>query len=278
MPNEFNTKIIEEFRANRGRVGGPFEGARLLLLTTTGARSGNRHTTPVAYLPDGDGRVLVIASAAGAARHPAWYHNLVANPRVTVENGVFTYDAEAVVLRGEARDLAWARAAETDDGWAEYQARTAREIPVVVLDAIEDGPPNVSGETDFGGVLTRIHDGLRREIGLIREEVAASGSSLGVQLRTNCLTLCAGLHNHHTGEDQGMFPMIADQFPAMAPVVARLAAEHEKIAALLEELRRTVTAENPDPRATLAEVDRLAAELEAHLAYEEEQLIPLFAQ
>lgn len=278
MPNEFNTKIIEEFRANRGRVGGPFEGARLLLLTTTGARSGNRHTTPVAYLPDGDGRVLVIASAAGAARHPAWYHNLVANPRVTVENGVFTYDAEAVVLRGEEHDLAWARATETDDGWAEYQARTARKIPVVALDAIEDGPPNVSGETDFGGVLTRIHDGLRREIGLIREEVAASGSSLGVQLRTNCLTLCAGLHNHHTGEDQGMFPMIADQFPEMAPVVARLAAEHEKIAALLEELRRTVTAENPDPGATLAEVDRLAAELDAHLVYEEEQLIPLFTQ
>ncbi|MEU5162674.1 nitroreductase/quinone reductase family protein [Streptomyces sp. NPDC020875] len=278
MPNEFNTKIIEEFRANRGRVGGPFEGARLLLLTTTGARSGNRHTTPVAYLPDGDGRVLVIASAAGAARHPAWYHNLVANPRVTVENGVFTYDAEAAVLRGEEHDLAWARATETDDGWAEYQARTARKIPVVALDAIEDGPPNVSGETDFGGVLTRIHDGLRREIGLIREEVAASGSSLGVQLRTNCLTLCAGLHNHHTGEDQGMFPMIADQFPEMAPVVARLAAEHEKIAALLEELRRTVTAENPDPGATLAEVDRLAAELDAHLVYEEEQLIPLFTQ
>lgn len=97
---DFNTRIIEEFRANGGRVGGPFEGGRLLLLTTTGARTGAPHTTPLAYLPDGLSRVLVIASAGGAPKNPAWFHNLVADPRVTVESGSFTYEADAVVLAG----------------------------------------------------------------------------------------------------------------------------------------------------------------------------------
>ncbi|QDY75272.1 nitroreductase/quinone reductase family protein [Streptomyces qinzhouensis] len=277
MANDFNQKIIEEFRANDGRVGGPFEGARLLLLTTTGARSGARHTTPLGYLPDSDGRVLVIASAAGAPRHPAWYHNLVANPRVHIETGVFVYDADAVVLTGEERDQAFARAVETDDGWAEYQSRTTRTIPVVSLRPVaHDGPPTLSGPQSFGDALTRIHDVLRRELALIRQEVAASGTSLGAQLRINCLSLCQGLHNHHEGESQGMFPMIARQFPETADVMARLADEHRKVAELIDELQRVVTADRPDPKAALAEVDRLSAELEAHLLYEEEQLIPLF--
>ncbi|EQD81355.1 cation-binding protein, partial [Saccharopolyspora erythraea D] len=124
MPNDFNLKIIEEFRARGGRVGGPFEGGRLLLLTTTGARTGARHTTPVGYLPDGDGRTLVIASAGGSPRHPDWFHNVVANPRVTVEDGVFTYEADAVVLEGPERDRVFARAVEFEPGWGEYQAGT----------------------------------------------------------------------------------------------------------------------------------------------------------
>ena len=118
MPIDFNRQIIEEFRANGGRVGGPFEGGRLLLLTTVGARSGAPHTTPLGYLPDSGGRVLVIASAAGAPKHPAWFHNLVAHPRVTVEAGAFTYEAQAIVLEGAERDRAFARAAETDPGWS----------------------------------------------------------------------------------------------------------------------------------------------------------------
>jgi deazaflavin-dependent oxidoreductase (nitroreductase family) len=81
MSIDFNQQIIDEFRANGGQVGGPFEGARLLLLTTIGARSGAPHTTPLGYLPDGE-RSLVIASAGGAPNHPAWFHNLVANPHV----------------------------------------------------------------------------------------------------------------------------------------------------------------------------------------------------
>ncbi|MFF0448931.1 nitroreductase/quinone reductase family protein [Streptomyces sp. NPDC004609] len=282
MPNDFNQRIIDEFRANGGRVGGPFEGARLLLLTTTGARSGARHTTPLGRLPDGD-RVLVVASAGGSPRHPAWYHNLRAEPRVTVEDGVFLYDARAVVLEGEERDDAFARAVEFDAGWGEYQSRTTRVIPVVALEGFAEGPPTIPGATTFGAYLTRVHGGLRREVALIRKEIAESGpesgtggrsTALGAQLRVNCLTLCEGLRRHHMGEDGSVFPMARERFPELAPVLARLDREHREIASILGELQRIVTA-GADPVAVLPEVDRLAAELEVHLAYEEEQLIPL---
>ncbi|WP_351231134.1 nitroreductase/quinone reductase family protein [Streptomyces sp. NPDC002133] len=275
MPNDFNQQIIDEFRANGGRVGGPFEGGRLLLLTTTGTRSGARHTTPVGYLPDGGERVLVIASAGGAPRHPDWFHNLVADPRVTVEAGVFTYEAEAVVLEGPERDRAFARAVEADPGWAEYQARTERVIPVVALQEIP-GPPNIAAAS-FGAAVKSVHDGFRRELALIREEIAGSGTGpgIGAQLRVNCLTVCAGVHHHHTGEDIGMFPLLAEHHPELAPVLDRLRDEHVRIAELVEDLRKVVSAEGADAVRVRAEVERLTEELESHLLYEEEQLIPV---
>ncbi|MQA09965.1 MAG: nitroreductase family deazaflavin-dependent oxidoreductase [Pseudonocardiaceae bacterium] len=273
MPNDFNQQIIDEFRANQGQVGGPFEGARLLLLTTTGARSGGTHTTPVGYLPDGVERMLIIASAGGAPHHPDWFHNLVANPRVTVENGVFTYDAHAVVLDGAERDRIFARAAEADPGWADYQANTTRVIPVVALEEIP-GPPNFNAASP-GSALKLIHDAFRRELALVRKEVAESGPGLGAQLRINCLTLCDGLRHHHTGEDTGMFPFLAEQRPDLAPTVDRLHTEHQKIAALLDDLRKVIAGDGADPLLVLPEVERLTDELESHLTYEEEQLIPI---
>ncbi|MEU8206526.1 nitroreductase/quinone reductase family protein [Streptosporangium sp. NPDC049046] len=272
MPNEFNQQIIEEFRANGGRVGGPFEGARLLLLTTVGARSGARHTTPLGYLPDGGARVLVIASAGGAPNHPAWFHNLVADPLVTVEDGIFTYQARAVVLEGAERDRVFARAAEADPGWADYQAKTARVIPVVALQQVGGGPPKGSSA---GATLRMVHEAFRRELALIRKEVTESGPGLGAQLRVNCLTLCQGLHNHHTGEDIALFPFLAGSHPELAPTLERLSREHEKIAALVEELRDVISTEGADPLPVLPEVERLTDELERHLAYEEEQLLPI---
>ncbi|MEU5211121.1 nitroreductase/quinone reductase family protein [Streptomyces sp. NPDC020742] len=274
MPTDFNQQVIEEFRANGGRVGGPFEGGRLLLLTTTGARSGARHTTPLGYLPDSGGRVLVIASAAGAPRHPAWYHNLVADPRVTVEAGVFTYEARAVVLEGEERDRAFARAAGADPGWSEYQAKTDRILPVVALEEIPAGPPRIAAASP-GAALIAVHDGFRRELALIREEIATSGAGLGAQLRVNCLALCQGLHNHHTGEDAGMFPMLDRHHPELAAALARMRAEHEKLAELLADLQEVISAEGTDPQVLLAEVERLTAAVEDHLTYEEEQLVPV---
>ncbi|MFG2287790.1 nitroreductase/quinone reductase family protein [Streptomyces sp. NPDC048595] len=274
MPLDFNQQIIEEFRANGGRVGGPFEGGRLLLLTTTGARSGAPHTTPLGYLPDGGERVLVIASAGGAPKHPAWYHNLVAHPRVTVEAGVFTYEAEAIVLEGAERDRAFARAAATDPGWSDYQERADRVLPVVALQEIPSGPPNIRAASP-GAALKAVHDGFRRELALIRAEMTASGPGLGVQLRINCLTLCQGLHNHHTGEDAGMFPMLGRHHPELGPALERMREEHEKLAVLLEALQKAVSADGADPQLVRAEVERLTHEVEAHLTYEEEQLIPV---
>src|SRR5665213_1827185 len=118
--NEWNKSIITEFRANGGKVGGQFEGAPLLLLTTTGAKSGRSLTTPVMYLADGD-RQLVFASKAGAPTNPAWYHNLVANPTVTVEVGDESFQAKAVPVTGEERDRLYAKQATLYPGFAEYQ-------------------------------------------------------------------------------------------------------------------------------------------------------------
>ncbi|GGJ45021.1 nitroreductase/quinone reductase family protein [Streptomyces brasiliensis] len=273
MPNDFNQQIIAEFRANHGRVGGPFEGARLLLLTTTGARTGTRRTTPVGYLPDGGDRVLVIASAGGSRRHPDWYRNLLANPHVAVESGVFSYEARAVVLDREERDRVFARAVEADPGWAAYQEKTDRVIPVVALYEIaQGGPPNIEAATP-GEAIRVVHDAFRRELALIREEMANGAGTLGAQLRMNCLTLCQGLHHHHTGEETALFPFLADHRPEFSPVRERLHREHERIAELVERLRGAVSAgDSADAR---AEAVRLTQELEAHLAYEEEQLMPL---
>ncbi|MFF4506516.1 nitroreductase/quinone reductase family protein [Streptomyces sp. NPDC001401] len=275
MPNDFNQPVIDEFRANRGRLTGYFEDARLLLLTTTGARTGTPHTTPVGYLPDDDGRVLVIASAAGSPKHPDWYRNLLADPQVTVESGAFTYEARAVVLAGEERDRAWARAVEADAGWAAYQEKTERIIPVVALHAITNGGPGKINASSPGEAIKVVHDAFRRELALIRKEMAAGNGTLGAQLRVNCLTFCQGLHNHHTGEDTMMFPFLADRHPRAAPALRRLREEHEQIAAVVADLRRAVTAEASDPAAARAEVERLTFDLEAHLTYEEEELIPL---
>ncbi|CNE71384.1 hemerythrin hhE cation binding domain-containing protein [Mycobacterium tuberculosis] len=268
---DFNRKVIEEFRANGGRVGGPFEGGRLLLLTTTGARTGARHTTPLGYLPDGDGRVLVIASAGGAPKDPAWFHNLVANPRVTVESGDFTHEADAVVLAGAERDAAFARAAEADPGWARYEAESGRTLPVVALVAVLAGPPG--GPQSPSAMLVAVHAAFRRELRLIRREVEASGAGIGAQLRVNCLTLCEGLGNHHMGEDQRMFPLVERRHPALAPALARLRDEHETVKRLLDELHGVL--DGGDPASLLAEVDRLTTALEAHLDREEERLVPL---
>jgi deazaflavin-dependent oxidoreductase (nitroreductase family) len=128
----WNSQIVEEFHANGGKVGGSFEGHPLLLLTTTGARSGKHHTVPVGYMPDGD-RLIIFASNFGGPTNPAWYYNLMAHPEVTVEIGTETFNATAVVLTGEERNQLFARKAEQAPLYAEYQAKMTRTIPVIAL-------------------------------------------------------------------------------------------------------------------------------------------------
>jgi deazaflavin-dependent oxidoreductase (nitroreductase family) len=129
---DFNTTIIEEFRANGGRLGGQFEGAPILLLHSTGAKSGKERVNPMMYRKVGD-QMAVFASKAGAPTNPDWYHNLVANPTVTVELGSEQYEATAAPLDGDERSRIYAEQAKQYPGFAEYQEKTTRVIPVVEL-------------------------------------------------------------------------------------------------------------------------------------------------
>ena len=132
----FNETLIAEFRANGGALSGELEQSQLLLLTTTGAKSGKKRISPLAYIPV-DGRILIIASKGGALTHPAWYWNLVTHPEVTVELGAETYGALAVVIEGLERERLFAEVASRKPNFADYQRRTDRVIPVVELRRID---------------------------------------------------------------------------------------------------------------------------------------------
>ncbi|HET6710043.1 nitroreductase family deazaflavin-dependent oxidoreductase [Amycolatopsis sp.] len=132
--NDFNKQVVEEFRANGGKVGNYFEGKNVLLLTTIGAKSGEERLSPLVYTKDGD-RYVVAASMGGAPKNPAWYHNLVANPKVTVEVGTETFEATATVIADRAeRDRLYAGMVAHAEGFAEYETKTDRLIPIVVLE------------------------------------------------------------------------------------------------------------------------------------------------
>ncbi len=132
MNNNFNQQVIAEFRANGGKVGGNFEGRSMVLLTTTGAKTGEPRTAPVMYLAQGDD-IYVFASMAGAPTSPGWYHNMVANPRLTVEVGTETYEATATVVDRAERDRVYALQAAMHSNFADYEKATTRVIPVVRL-------------------------------------------------------------------------------------------------------------------------------------------------
>jgi deazaflavin-dependent oxidoreductase (nitroreductase family) len=131
--NDWNNKIIEEFRANAGKLGGQFEGAPVLLLHTKGAKSGAERVNPMMYQAV-DGGYAVFASYAGAPKNPAWFHNLVADPDVEAEIGAETVRARARVTEGAERSEIWERQKSAYPGFADYEAKTDRIIPVVVLE------------------------------------------------------------------------------------------------------------------------------------------------
>src|ERR1700760_1247619 len=131
-PQDLNARIIEEFHANEGRVGGPFEGATLLLLHHVGAKSGKDRTNPLVYNRDGN-RYVVFASKAGAPTNPDWYHNLKANPNVTIEVGTDTIEVTASEASGDERDRLFGAQVERSPQFGEYQSKTERAIPVILL-------------------------------------------------------------------------------------------------------------------------------------------------
>ena len=134
-PN-FNDGVIAEFRSNGGKVGGYFKGSPMLLLTTTGAKSGEARVSPLVYTTDA-GRIVIVASNGGSDRHPSWYYNMIANPQTTVEVGEETYQANAIITDPAERRRLFDLHAERFPGFKDYEKGTDREIPVIVLDRIE---------------------------------------------------------------------------------------------------------------------------------------------
>ena len=134
--DELNQSVIKEFRANQGKVGGPMEGMPVLLLTMTGAKTGRTLVRPLCYSRDGD-RIVIIASYGGAPRNPPWYHNLVANPVVTVEVGAEKYKARATQVSGPERDRLFAAQAKLMPFFTDYQNKTKRQIPLLTLTRID---------------------------------------------------------------------------------------------------------------------------------------------
>ncbi|WP_141278510.1 nitroreductase family deazaflavin-dependent oxidoreductase [Pseudonocardia hydrocarbonoxydans] len=131
--NDWNAKIIEEFRANEGRVGGPFEGADMILVHHVGARSGTERVTPLVHFPQGEGRTVIVASKAGAPTNPDWYHNVKANPRLAVEVGTETFPVDATEIVGDERTEVWEAIKAKNPGFAEYERKTDRTIPLILL-------------------------------------------------------------------------------------------------------------------------------------------------
>jgi deazaflavin-dependent oxidoreductase (nitroreductase family) len=134
--SDFNKAIIDEFRANGGKVGGYFAGANMLLLHTVGAKSGQARTNPMVYVTDGD-RLVVIASKSGADSNPDWYYNLLANPSVRVELGTEQFQARATAITEEPeRSRLYAKMVEHRPAFAEYEQKTSRKIPAIILERV----------------------------------------------------------------------------------------------------------------------------------------------
>jgi deazaflavin-dependent oxidoreductase (nitroreductase family) len=132
---DFNRKVIEEFRASGGKVGGQFAGAPMVLLTTKGAKSGKTYVNPLVYSRDGD-KYVIIASYAGGPKNPSWYHNLVAHPTPTLEIGTERFQAKATFARGAERARLFNQQAAQMPVFNEYQKKTSRQIPVIVLERL----------------------------------------------------------------------------------------------------------------------------------------------
>jgi deazaflavin-dependent oxidoreductase (nitroreductase family) len=133
--NDFNEQVIDEFRANGGKVGGAFEGASLLLLQTTGAKTGRSRVKPLVYRHDGD-RLVVFGTKGGSPTHPEWFYNVRANPRVTVEVGSDRFEADARIALPDERDRLWRLQTQDVPVFADYQKKTDRTIPVVILERV----------------------------------------------------------------------------------------------------------------------------------------------
>lgn len=291
---DFNQRVIDEFRASGGTVGGMFQDTPLLLITTEGRRSHRPRTNPVTYLRDGD-RYLIFGSNLGRPAHPGWYHNFLASPQATIEIGtgdghIRTLSARAAVLHGAERDRLYQRQSAISPAFRDYQDRTSRTIPVVAL-----YPLDLSHDSERSRLISKQliahHNSLRARLSGIRAQLAAAldGSpagegadlpapNLAAQLRQHCLSYCHSLELHHIRED-GAFTAFEQRFPRLAPVISRLRSEHRALAGALAGLETLLTATGPvEAGEVLAALDKAVTGLEEHFAYEEEHLLPALRQ
>jgi deazaflavin-dependent oxidoreductase (nitroreductase family) len=259
----FTTAIIDEFRTNNGKVA-LFPDGDLLLLTTTGAKTGTDRTVPLGYVRHGD-QLLVVGSAGGSDRHPDWFHNVLADPAVRVELGTETFTAVATPAEGTRRDELFAHVIQAAPGYADYQAQTTRTLPVVVL---------TRSTTTLADKLVEIHTWLREQVRDLQAE-AGTPDALKTQLRQHCLTFCEALTFHHTSEDDHVFPGIATHHPHLTDALDRLREEHRTVARIKTDLLALLADEEGEGFRT--ELDRLAGELNAHLDREEDWLLPVLA-
>jgi deazaflavin-dependent oxidoreductase (nitroreductase family) len=288
-----NERVMKEFRDNNGKVGGMFEGAPMVLVTTAGRKTGRPHTNPAIYLRDGD-RYLVFCSNAGGPRDPDWYHNLLANPQVTMEIGTEEgfakpFATRAVPLEGDERDHFWELQCSIDPAFRAYEEKTTRRIPVVALYPLDLSQGSERNRV-IGEQLILHHDELRAELGRVRSEierVLAGGpdaaaverpaADLTDQLRRHCLTFCYGLQLHHTREN-GAFSAFERQFPHLAPVIDRLREEHRVVEKALADFEALVgqglSGDLADVEKLRSELDQVVSGLEEHFVYEEEYLLP----
>ena len=144
--DDFNDKIIEEYRANEGRVSGPLAGTPMILLHHIGAKSGIQRVTPLAYTPQEDGHYVIVASNGGSPTHPDWYYNLKANPRIEVELGTRTFTMVAEELEGTARAELWPKLVAASPSVREFETKAGREIPVLVMSRV-DRPDQTEPDT-----------------------------------------------------------------------------------------------------------------------------------
>lgn len=286
---DFDQRVIEEFRANNGHVGGTFEGAPLALLTTVDAGTGKPRTTPAVHLRDGD-RHLVFGSPEGRSRPPDWYHDILADPHLTVELGteegaVKPFAARAVVLEGEERDRCRELRCSRDPG---LRAPAEHAVPVVALRLL-DLAGNPERNRMIGQQLVLHHRDLRAELHRARaaidrvlagEPAPEPEPDLAARMRRHCLTFCYALRAHHL-QEEGTFTAFEKQFPHLTPAITRLRQEHAVVERTLAEFEALVggaadglPGDPADAEKLRAELDRLVTGLEEHFAYEERHLLP----
>ncbi|MFI6965742.1 nitroreductase/quinone reductase family protein [Streptomyces sp. NPDC050255] len=285
--------VIEEFRAHRGKVGGPFEGRDLALLTTTSAASGTPRTTVLGYVRRGDS-LMIVGSGSGTPNHPGWYHDLLAHPVVGVEIGIGNHQMLAVPDRGAHSEELLDHALPAAHGTGGHQASAVRVPLVVVLEAADpevwEGRPREI--RTLADKLMEVHTWLRGQLRQVKAETEAHFAAraahqgpgeppapgLGLQIRQRCLAFCQALEFHHTSEDDHLFPGIARYHPELGAVFDRLRDEHRTVARIQNDLAALLAGVGiADPQRFRTELAAMSAELNTHFDYEEKEIVPLLA-